>query len=270
MPGSLTIVRRFPRSSTLFRTNVLGKTLGSLIDWELAQRYATGGSHVRDTLVNAAVVLMLMIAAGTTALTVRRELVAANRRDGFPQGLFEVQEDWLTYSSAGHTLGPPNASVTIVEFADFRCGFCRAFKVDIEALRARYPGDIRLIYRHYPLGTHPLSVAAAQASECAAEQGQFAEMHDALFDEQESIGVSTWSTFAAAAGVRDLDRFISCMERSDPVMAVERDIAAAEQLGIAGTPTVLINGIRVNGNPGLEWLNNEVERLRRASEAARR
>lgn len=217
---------------------------------------------MREKILNVAVVAVVLSAVLTTALTVRRELFSSVRASA-PEVSYEP--DWLSYATAGQVIGPPEAPLTIIEFADFQCPACRAFKADVEELRRRYPNDVRLIYRHFPLSTHPVAVPAARASECAAEQGKFKAMHDALYEDQASIGVVPWSSFAQAAGLPDLRRFEACISRSEPFQALEKDIAAGNRLGISGTPTVLVNGWRPQGNPGLEWLAAQVEQARNAA-----
>ena len=161
-------------------------------------------------------------------------------------------------------IGSPSARVTIVEFADFQCPFCSKFAADIAAIQQSYPDDVKVIFRHFPLThIHPLAMDAAKASECAADQGRFAAMHDVLYSQQDQVGNKEWLAFASDAGVADRDRFQICMAATSPAPAIEKDIEAGTRLGVSGTPTILIDGKRLDGIPERGWLIAEVERIRR-------
>jgi protein-disulfide isomerase len=141
------------------------------------------------------------------------------------------------------TLGSDTAPVVVVSFSDFECPFCIRFAKDVfPALRTDYvdSGRVQFAFRHLPLPIHARAERAAGAAECAAGQGRFWPMHDALFGEG---GLdSALETHAVKLGLH-LDLFRKCLE--DPVTTVQEDIAFARQLGISGTPTFLI-GRRVS------------------------
>jgi protein-disulfide isomerase len=164
--------------------------------------------------------------------------------------------DWRRYSQDGNRMGPRSASVTIVEFADFQCPICAAAVAPLRRLRERYPHDIALVYRHAP--GHEFSFDAAVASTCAAEGGRFEAFHDALFQERDSIGKKPWLRFAVQAGVSDTSRFERCLGSASAREAVSRDTMAAAALGVAGTPTFLINDIEIQGYAGPAQLTSYV------------
>ena len=89
----------------------------------------------------------------------------------------------------GAAKGPESAPVTIVEFSDFQCPYCAASGPVLTRLFEKYPGKIRLIFRHFPLPGHIQAMPAAEAAECARDQGKFWEMHDLLFQHQEELVV---------------------------------------------------------------------------------
>src|ERR1043166_7756705 len=113
---------------------------------------ATAGWRVdrmRDKLLNLATVIMVACALLVAGTTVRRELFApARTAAGGPTP--RAQTDWAQYAVAGHAFGSANAPVTIVEFADFECPFCRTFKARIDTVRSRHPNDVRIVFRHFP------------------------------------------------------------------------------------------------------------------------
>lgn len=170
-----------------------------------------------------------------------------------------MEKDWAQYTLGGHLLGLSDAPVTIVEFSDFQCPFCRRFAVFHDSLR-KLGHRVKVVYRHYPIPTHQFAIAAARASECAAAQGLFEPMHAALFAHQESIGVAPWSRFARTAGVQDSTTFQTCMNSTDPVKAMTDDTVAGKRLKVRGTPTLLIHDLRVDGLPSFDSLLVYVER----------
>jgi protein-disulfide isomerase len=138
--------------------------------------------------------------------------------------------------------------VTIIEFSDFQCPFCKQAADLLKDVSQRYPGQVAVVYRHMPLPTHRYAEGAALATECAAEQGAFEAYHDALFARPDSIGVTTWDTYAERTGVRDLPRFRECMESQRLFTRVEADLRAARRLGFNGTPSFIVNGRGFTGS----------------------
>lgn len=153
----------------------------------------------------------------------------------------------VTVSSSGPSLGPPDAPVTLVEFSDFQCPFCARALPTIKALRERYPTQLRVVYKHLPLESiHPRARAAAEASVCAEEQGQFWPFHDRLFENPNALGDAELRAHAEAVGM-DLAAYDSC--RSGPQLAerVAADIAEAGAAGVTGTPAFVLNGVLLRG-----------------------
>jgi protein-disulfide isomerase/uncharacterized membrane protein len=152
-----------------------------------------------------------------------------------------------------HAKGPLAAPVTIVEYSDFACSHCARARRDLDRLIAERPGDVRLVFRHFPLDTscnptlrhsvHPTACEAARAAECAGELGKFWEFHDYLFDNQQP---HDYPRVAAALGL-DQARFQSCLSSGRGRETVARDVAAAASLGVESTPTLFINGRTVRG-----------------------
>lgn len=163
-------------------------------------------------------------------------------------------------------MGPLDAPVTIVEFSDFQCPFCAKPVKRLDSLRAAYPTQVSIVYRHFPLPEHRYAIAAIRASECAANQGRFEAFHNVVFATQDSIGSAPWSYFARAAGVPDTALFAKCTKSDDPIAALALDAVAAKQLGVRATPTLLINQTELLGAQPLDTLIAYTTRaLRRAS-----
>lgn len=154
-------------------------------------------------------------------------------------------------------LGNPEAPVTIIEFSDFQCPFCRKFyKETLPQIKKDYilTGKAKLVYRDFPLvQIHPGATPAAEGAECAKEQGKFWEMHDAIFDEQEKQGSGTIQftsddvkKWAAKTGL-NASKFNQCLDSGKYKQEVEKDIADGSAAGVTGTPAVFVNGRLIVG-----------------------
>ncbi len=138
-------------------------------------------------------------------------------------------------------IGPDNAPITIVEFSDFQCPYCqRSVGVMKELLRI-YGEKIRLVYRDYPGPNHPFAEQAAEAAQCAGEQGKFWEYHDTLFDRQTSSKGWDFLALATELGLRQ-DAFAACLNSGRFREEIAKDIQDGFKLGITSTPTFFING----------------------------
>jgi protein-disulfide isomerase len=156
-------------------------------------------------------------------------------------------------------LGPPAAAVTVVEFADFECPICKESLPVLEKLRQLYPEQVRFVYRDLPLASHPEARSAAEAAQCAYEQGQFWIYHDALFALAPDLNSSQYPRVAARLGL-DTAKFEDCMKSGRSKAAVARDLAEAQRLGLGGTPTFFINGRYMGGFQTLDALREAVDR----------
>lgn len=159
-------------------------------------------------------------------------------------------ENWRDYVGGGNKLGNPSAKVTVLEFADFQCPACRFFALEfMPSLYKRYGSVVAVEYRHFPLRQNTGAVEAANAAECAGEQGQFKSFHDELFSNQEVIGLRPLTRLAQEAGVSDLQAFEGCLQRAALHPHVERDIQIGKRLRLEGTPSLLVNGVLLFGVP---------------------
>lgn len=159
----------------------------------------------------------------------------------------------LNVSGSGAAIrGPADASVTLVEFSDFHCPFCKRVQPTLAELLKTYPEKVKLVYRDLPLdGLHPQARGAAEAARCAQDQGKFWEYHDVLFDQAPKASVEDLKRYARKVGL-DAEKFDSCLFQSTHRDAVQRDIDEAITLGLTGTPAFFINGRFLNGAQPLE------------------
>jgi len=143
--------------------------------------------------------------------------------------------------------GEANAPVTIVEFSDFQCLYCKNAEPILKDLLAKYNGRIKLAYRDFPLRTlHPQAQLAAEAGRCAEEQGKFWEYHDALFADQSNLDEAGLAKTAQNLGL-DEKSFQSCLTQRKFKFNVEQDVQEGTNAGVSGTPGFFINGEFLSG-----------------------
>jgi protein-disulfide isomerase len=149
--------------------------------------------------------------------------------------------------SEGHPeLGPKDAPVTIVEFGDFQCPYCRKAEDSIKEVRNKYGDKVRLIYMDFPLSFHPNAQPAAEAAHCAGDQGKFWQFHDAVFNAQPNIAAPDLKAAAAKLGI-DMQKFSQCLDAHKHLSAVQQDQQQGTALGVDGTPAFFINGRFLSG-----------------------
>ena len=174
----------------------------------------------------------------------------------------EVSMLTLPVGARDHIEGPENAAVTLVEYGDYECPYCRSAFPIVKRIQFALGSGLRFVFRHFPLTKiHRHAQQAAEAAEASAAQGHFAEMHAVLFKNQHALTDSDLRDYAANIGL-DVSRFEQ--ELSDHVYTarVREDFMTGLRSGVNGTPTFFINGVRRNGAWDFESL---LEAIRRAS-----
>lgn len=191
-----------------------------------------------------------------------REYVAALREAAGVS--IHLERPRTTVAAEGPTRGPEDAPVTIIEFSDYQCPFCRRAEPTVQQLLERYPDQIRFVYRHFPLESiHPRARPAAEAAACAGEQGKFWEYHDAIFKDPSKLADEDLHRNAADAGL-DAEAFRACFEEGRFRDAIDADLAAGREAGVSGTPAFFVNGIPLSGARPLDdfvqLVESELER----------
>ena len=158
---------------------------------------------------------------------------------------------------AGPSQGPPAAPLTIVEFSDFECPFCRKLQPVLRRVLKRWPKKVRLVYKHFPLDRHRYAFSASKAAVCADKQGRFWEFHDALYRENQDLSPQGVVAVAKSLGM-DLEQFRECLQDEATRLAVQSDRALARRAGVTGTPTLFINKKRLRN---VSQLESEVEAM---------
>jgi len=143
------------------------------------------------------------------------------------------------------SIGPENAAITIVEFSDFRCPFCARAKPTLKQILETYGDKIRFVYRDFPI-LGPQSQKAAEAAECADEQGKFWQYHDLLFANQQTLDIPNLKQYAVDIGLNP-SIFNDCLDSGKMASEVEKDFQDGQDYGVSGVPAFFINGILVSG-----------------------
>ena len=157
-----------------------------------------------------------------------------------------------------HVRGPQDAPVTLLEYGDFECPYCGRAEESIRELLVSAGSDVRYVWRHLPLNdVHPRAQLAAEASEAAAAQGRFWEMHDALLADQDALAPRDLTRHASELGL-DVEQFKNDLHEHRYATRVFADVASADESGVSGTPTFFVNGRRHYGVYDIEALTAAV------------
>jgi len=204
--------------------------------------------------VSVAVVLLVGLAVAVAILGKRPPAPAGDGaaegvRNGEPDDGSSKKRD-IPISATDYARGPVDAPVTVVEFSDFQCPFCKKARATLSELVKLYPDQVRLVFKNFPLDSscnpyirgqlHPLGCRAARMARCAGRQGRFWEVHDAIFELPE-LSPDALDGLAASLGL-DESELASCMADEEPASRIRADIDEGRKLGVMGTPTLYVNG----------------------------
>jgi protein-disulfide isomerase len=173
------------------------------------------------------------------------------------------EQEFIRYdisTEGAYAIGPADAPITIVEFSDFQCPFCRRWYQEVYGpLLAAYPDQIRLVYRHLPLTSiHPDAFSAAEAAMCAGEQEAFWQYHDKLFS-NEALGSEIYTQYARDLSL-DMSSFEACLSEHKYQETIQTDSDFAIDLGIRSTPTFFINGLALVGAQPLNVFQQVIDK----------
>lgn len=160
-------------------------------------------------------------------------------------------------SGGAYTKGNASASAYLVEFSDFQCPACKAFKPVVDEIIQQNKDNLLFVYRHFPLEQHEFAIDAAKTAEAAGAQGKFWEMYDLLFSNQESFSKTTWSELATQLGL-DMTKFESDRTNSKIEEKIMADRSYGLGLGVNSTPTFFLNGVKLKLN-SFDDLQNAVQ-----------
>ena len=211
------------------------------------------------------------------ASAIRDYLRSEKRQTVFESFVADLKKDygaksWLepsrtTIATAGRpSKGPADAPVTIVEFSDFECPFCRALFPTLERIEADYKDKLRVVYLQFPLATmHTHARKAAEASLCAYEQNKFWPFHDAMFNDQQNLSVNDLKQKAKDLSL-DMKAFNTCLDSGKYLSEIQSDMEEGVRVGISGTPAIFINGrLLIGAQPYADIQKIVEDELRRSA-----
>ena len=198
------------------------------------------------------IVIILMVV--TLVISLANVAITLNLKDDLASGDVKTVKSNVAVKASGpidddQVKGSPSAKVTIVEFSDFQCPYCKRFHVEsFPTIEEKYitTGKANFVYRDFPLGGHQYAQKASEAAECANSQGKYWEYHNILFTNQQTLDVASLKSYASTLGL-DTAKFNSCLDNGEMVAEVKADYDAGVALGISGTPAFVINGKVMTG-----------------------
>jgi protein-disulfide isomerase len=159
----------------------------------------------------------------------------------------------------GPSKGPKDAKVTIVEFSDFQCPYCNRGRQVIEEVLAKYPNNVRVVFRDFPLDFHDKAQKAAEAAHCAEDQSKFWPLHDFMFSNQDKLDVEGLKKAARDLGL-DGNTFDNCLTSGKYAQVVAKNMKDGQTAGVTGTPAFFINGSFLNGAQPFEKFKAEIDK----------
>ena len=165
----------------------------------------------------------------------------------------------LPLNSADHVLGPASAAVTVIEYGDFECPYCRAAYPAVKTLLNHFGDRVRFAFRHFPVvEMHPHAERAAEAAEAAGVQGRFWPMHDLLFENQQHLSDEYLRQYALQARL-DLQEYDRDMNRRIHLPFIREQMNSGMERGARGTPTFFVNGVMEDVSFGMDTLYKAIE-----------
>jgi len=235
---------------------------------------------VASILISGSMIFMGTKIQGSSAVDTDNSDLSATNRQGIEDYIQEKQEEATKpqvvqgdYTDDDPVLGNDDAPITIVEWSDYQCPFCRRFYNDtLPELKAKYidTGKAKLVYRDFPLSFHKDATPAAAAAECAREQKGdeiYFAYHDLIFEGQNELGQGTVNIpeeslkqYAGELGL-NTDEFNECLASYKYAAEIQKDFTAGQSAGVNGTPAFLINGQMVAGAQPFSSFEQVIEAL---------
>ena len=261
------LLEQTARSRGLTRDQLLQQEVdskvGEVTDKEVDTFYAANQARIRKPLdeVRAQILNYLQ----QNKLTEARRIYLKGLRDKAQVKVYLTPPIVEVSAEDAPFKGHVNAPITIVEFSDFQCTYCKRVVSVLDQVLERYPDKVRLAFRDFPIANiHPQAEKAAEAAHCAAEQGKFWQFHDLLFAKQDALPTTNFTEHAKALGL-EVTTFQTCIDGRKYQEKVERNYAAGVKAGVSGTPAFFINGRLLSGAQPLEAfktvIDEELDRL---------
>jgi len=229
----------------------------------LISSLAFSGEDLAEAKLGALVSVPLAPLLGWTVLRVVRRLptaVRARQLAGTAEDILDLSQE--VEPRRDHVRGPEEALVTLVEYGDFECPYCGQAEPVIRELLSEFDDDVRYVWRHLPLNdVHPHAQIASEASEAAADQGRFWDMHDVLLAHQGELLPAHLRAYATELGL-DAERVLDELHHRAHAARIGEDVASADESGVSGTPSFFVNGRRHYGAYDIATLTDAVRAAR--------
>jgi protein-disulfide isomerase len=246
----------------------LTKRVMPIADTEIAVFYGENRGQMQGRSLEEMSPLIRRFLTDRQRESARAAVIAELRKAGPPvRVMFEPPRQTVAIEPGDPALGPANAPVTLIEFSDFQCPFCQRVAPTLKQIKATYGDRVRIVWKDFPLTQiHPQAFDAAQAGNCASEQGKFWEFHDQLFANQAALEPEFLKKYAAATGM-DGAAFSTCLDSAKFQPRVQQALTVGGRLGISSTPTTFVNGRMISGAQPYEAfaavIDEELERAAR-------
>lgn len=176
---------------------------------------------------------------------VRRNLLAKLTKDAEIKILLEPPRTEIDIGNSP-VMGPKNAKITLIEFSDYQCPFCKRVRPTVWKLMEDYKGKIQYSFKDFPLSFHQHARKAHEAALCAGDQDKYFEYNKTLFDNQSNMSIADLKKYAAKVGL-NTSKFNKCLDEGKYSEAVDKSIQEGIEVGVTGTPAFFINGIQLSG-----------------------
>jgi Na+/H+ antiporter NhaA len=253
---------RSPLSGPLLAAGGAVAGVGFTISLLISSRAFSGRALDEAKLGALATIVAAPLVAWVVLRVVRRLPQATRARQiaNTAEDILDLAED--VDPERDHIRGPEDAPVTLIEYGDFECSYCGQAENVIREVLSSFGDDVRYVWRHLPLNdVHPNAQIAAEASEAAAAQGRFWDMHDALLNHQGELRPKELAAYARDLGL-DADRLVDDLRERRHEARVSRDVASADESGVSGTPSFFVNGRRHYGAYDINTLSDTVRSAR--------
>ena len=230
--------------SALFEKEVTSK-VSPVSDVEIAQWYQSNQQRVQGATLEQARQPIRQYLTQERVQIARQQFLDALRAKTTVRVRLEPPRQAVAAANSP-AKGPAKAPIEMIEFSDFQCPFCQRANPTVDQVLHAYGDRIRFVYRHFPLPNHPNARPAAEAAQCAAEQGKFWPYHDKLFASGGRLSDSDLKQHAAELGL-DTQTFNACVDGRKSKAQVDADLQAGEEAGVNGTPAFFINGRLISG-----------------------
>jgi len=184
---------------------------------------------------------------------VKREIASL---ENYKQLKLGYIENWEEIFDGPRDIGTKSYPLQLIIFYDYECPYCSSFEESIKSALKEFKNKLAVTYQHRLLPNHERALSAAIAAECAGLQNKFLPFHELLFERTLDIYNVNFQEIAKESGVRNLEKFSSCMEEMKTLKVIDREVSRADSLGINETPYFLINGSRFKSAIDSSTLNH--------------